>query len=57
LEWLDFAWLLAPFVRDFVAVALRPLDLRVVFAFAFVFALEVLEARDFFAGFARFVVV
>jgi hypothetical protein len=57
-EWLDFAWLLAPFARDFVADALRPLDLRVAFAFALVvFALEVLEARDFFAGFARFVVV
>jgi hypothetical protein len=56
LEWLDFAWLLAPFARDLVADALRPLDLRVAFAFV-VFALEVLEARDFFAGFARFVFV
>jgi hypothetical protein len=51
--WLDFAWLLAPFDRDFVAVALRPLDLRVDLAFPLlVFALDVLEALDFFAGLA-----
>ncbi|HWI96272.1 MAG TPA: hypothetical protein VNS60_09440 [Solirubrobacterales bacterium] len=57
-DWLDRGLLLAPFARDFVAVALRPLDLRVAFAFALVvFTLEVLEALDFVAGFALFVFV
>jgi hypothetical protein len=49
-DWLDRG-LPALLARDFVALALGLLGLRVVFAFA------VLEARDFFAGFALLVFV